>query len=191
MRRFLPVALSCLLLLGSCAGVPRPENDQSTLVIGSFILDYPDGLFEYNARTIPVGVYVTVRNNTKDSTFDLRTNDGGYFYFLSNGSDSYSLVRYSYSFTASGIKTYSMEGEIGGTFTAAPGQVCYLGHIVFHHTRPKLAEVSMQSRTRNESWQYDLKATRDDTPDRAIDFLRKLDPDSPWPSRTVVTAHME
>ena len=88
MRRFLPVALSCLLLLGSCAGVPRPENDQSTLVIGSFILDYPDGLFEYNARTIPVGVYVTVRNNTKDSTFDLRTNDGGYFYFLSNGSDS-------------------------------------------------------------------------------------------------------
>jgi hypothetical protein len=185
-------ALSLLLLLTSCAGVPRPESDESTLVIGSFILDYPDGIFEYNARTIPVGIYITIRNNTQDSTFVVRTMEGGYFYFLSNGSDSYSLVSYRYMFTAAGRQEYTLQGGFKAAFTAAPGQICYLGDIVFRNAKPrKTEEVTDAAGGKHTSWSYEQTATRDDKPDQVISFLQKQDANSPWITRTVVSAQVQ
>jgi hypothetical protein len=193
MRRLLPVlsVCACLFLLGACAGVPAPENEQSTLVIGSFILDYPDGLFDFAARTVASGVYLTVKNNTKGSSFTMRTTEGGYFYFLSNGSDSYSLVGYRYEFTAAGRQEYTMRGGIGGNFTVVPGQVCYLGDIVFRQTKPTKGEEGMYAGTKQTSWQYETTATRDDKRGQAVDFLRKQDPQSPWLSRMVAAVRLE
>ena len=184
--------LACILLLGSCAGIPRPETEENALVIGSFVLDYPDGIFEYPARTITGGIYLTIKNNADDSTFTVRTGDNGYFYFLSNGKDSYSLVSYRYTFTAAGRSEYSLEGGIQGAFTTVPGQVCFLGDLVFINAKgKKTEETTSASGERHTSWSYERSATRGEKPDKMIEFLRKQDAESPWLSRMVTTVKLQ
>ena len=73
-----------------------------------------------------------------------------------------------------------------------PGQICYLGDIIFHNTKPKKTEeVKTAAGEKHTSWSYELSATRDDKHDQVISFLQKQDANSPWITRTVVSAQIE
>jgi hypothetical protein len=193
MRHFVSgaLALSCLLLLLSCASIPDPEDQQSTLVIGSFILEYPDGVMDLPPRTIASNVWITVMNTTKGSSFSVRTMDGGFFYFLGSGDDSYSLQSYRHTFTMSGTSEYTVGAKLNWAFKTAPGQITYLGHTVIRQGKPKMAEERQGSRERQSTWQFETTLTRDDTPDRMIEYLRTQHAESPWLLRTVASAQIE
>jgi hypothetical protein len=129
MRYLLAPIVLIAMLLASCASIPEPENESSSLVIGSLILDFPDGFFGETPRTLDSGVYVHVVNTTQGTDFHVSTGSGGYFYFLSNGTDHYSIEDYSFDerSTASMIKTVTLQGKIAHSFTASSRCVQYLG----------------------------------------------------------------
>jgi hypothetical protein len=193
MRHFVSgaLALTCLLLLVSCASIPDPVDQQSTLVIGSFILEYPDGVMDLPPRTITSNVWITITDTIKGSSFSVRTLEGGFFYFLGIGDDSYSLASYSHSFTVSGSSEYTMGGKLDWKFKTAPGQITYLGHVVIRQAKPKVAEERQASHSRQSTWQFETSLTRDDKPNLMIEYLRKTDPESPWISRTVTSTQLE
>ena len=82
MKKLLWSALVVLLTLGACAGMPEPEEAENSLVIGSLVLDYPDGFFDMKPCCFTRGVKLTILNTTTNRRFTLTTDDG-YFYFLS------------------------------------------------------------------------------------------------------------
>jgi hypothetical protein len=187
MRRSAIIVLivCCLALLVSCASVPNPENDRSSLVIGSIALDFPDGLFDLPPRVVSSGIILTVRNTTQGHSFDLRVNNDGYFYFLSNGSDAYSLLGYRYTFTTSGRSEYSISQGLGASsFHATPGQICYLGHIVHRYTSPKKTDLNLYAR-KGSSWNYQIEVIRDNKSDEMLKNLKAQNDDMPWLQRMV------
>lgn len=186
MRRSALVVLGvcALVLLTSCASIPNPENERSSLVIGSILLDFPDGLFDLPPRQIYSGILITLRNKTQDGTFELKANERGYFFFLSNGSDEYSLARFRYSFTGSERNSYTIDQTIAGSFRAAPGQVSYLGQLVYRFSAPNKTEQKLYAKTAS-TWNYKIEPVRNDKSDEMIKSLRAQDDHMPWLARTV------
>ena len=94
MKKMFLAGLIALLLI-SCAGIPEPEESGNSLIIGSIILDFPDGFFDGASTTITRSIKVKLLNTTKKRSFTLSTIDG-YFYFLTNGTDSYVLESFEF-----------------------------------------------------------------------------------------------
>lgn len=72
MKSLKALFLVAVLDVLSCAGIPKPETPQDTLIIGSFVLDFPDGFFDDPSRAITSGIELTITNTTKDSSFSVR-----------------------------------------------------------------------------------------------------------------------
>ena len=92
MKRLLSAVVIAGLLV-SCAGFPQPVEEATTLIIGSWILDFPDGFFDTPARQFDMNVQLSFHNTTQDKRFAIYTNRG-YFYFQSNGTDDYVLEKF-------------------------------------------------------------------------------------------------
>ena len=116
-------------VLSGCAGLPAPENEDDSLVIGSLVLDFPDGFFDWPQRKIDRQVMLIVSNTTRNRDFTLMTSRG-YFHFLSNGSDEFVLKSCRFSTREGGDDYMLGERPLGLKITTAPGKVIYVGHIV-------------------------------------------------------------
>ncbi len=122
-------------MLSGCAGLPAPENEDDSLIIGSLVLDFPDGFFDWPGRKIDREVMVTVHNVTRNKNFTLMTSRG-YFHFLGNGSDEYVLKNCKYR-TREGGASYTLgERALGLKIVTTPGKVLYVGHIVLTYKKP-------------------------------------------------------
>ncbi len=120
----------------SCAGIPQPTEEGSSLVIGSLILDFPDGFYDTPPRKFDMNVQLSFHNTTKNSRFDIYTNRG-YFYFQSNGTDEYLLEEFQLLKQTIGNTRYSFSGgRVNIKIAPSPNKVIYLGHIVFTYTAP-------------------------------------------------------
>jgi hypothetical protein len=164
-----------ILLLVSCAGVPKPENQSDTLVIGSFVLDYPDGFFGESARTIESNLRLDIRNKTNDTTFSVVTSRKGFFYFRSNGTDQFELRHYSYN-VSDNTGTCSGGGSLLLAIDSAPNCVRYIGHFKMIAARPRMV-MTGANRT---SWSFDFSLKREVKEGDMVQYLRAVDPESPW-----------
>ena len=128
------VAVAAVFL--SCAGFPQPVEEANTLVIGSLILDFPDGFYDTPPRKFTMNVQLSFRNTTQQRRFDIYTNRG-YFYFQSNGTDEYMLEEFQLLNQTIGNTRYSFaSGPVNMRITPSPNKVIYLGHIVFTFSAP-------------------------------------------------------
>jgi hypothetical protein len=178
MRAYVPLALLLPLLLTSCGSLPKPQagSDQS-LVIGSFRLDFPDGYFKDPPRGIDSGIAMDIANQTKGSSFTVVTGKGGYFYFLSNGTDEYLIKSFQYDETSTITGgTSRLSGTVGTMFKSSPRCVVYLGHTALRYMKPKLEDQGMTKPGSVESsWNYAVSQSREDRRDELRTFLENSD----------------
>jgi hypothetical protein len=166
------------LVLASCASLPEPEGEGTSLVIGHLVLDFPDGFFDKPARAIQNGIKLNFLNATRQTKFSLQTLSG-YFYFLANGTDSYVLESYEYEFERVTLGRSEVKWKIAVT----PDKVNYLGHLTIFYLTPKLtleAGTHWWSYTHDSSMKWDKDAVRL--------FISKSKPDSRWLGYEVVEA---
>jgi hypothetical protein len=138
MKKFLSVGgiIAIVAVFLSCAGFPQPAEEGNSLVIGSLILDFPDGFYDTPARKFDMNVQMSFRNTTKNTRFDIYTNRG-YFYFQSNGTDEYLLEEFQLLNQTIGTTRYSFSGgPVNMKIVPSPNKVIYLGHIVFTYSAP-------------------------------------------------------
>jgi NHL repeat len=177
-----------VLFAMSCATVPPAEKPGDTLVIGSFILDFPDGLFREEPRTFTSGVALTITNVTQRTSFKVATSDQGYFWFRSNGTDSYELASCHYDYESGSRWRYQLDSKIGYQFTTVPRSVFYLGHLRLILRHPQKPDPSAYGKHQPVGWNFDPSWKRDFLTGDLIGHLRKVAAGSPWLSFKVVTA---
>jgi hypothetical protein len=179
----LPMVL--LLVLGACAGFPPPEEGGSSLVIGSLVLDYPDGFFDLKPCCFTRGVKLVILNATTDKRFSLTTDDG-YFYFLSNGTDNYVLESYEYT-KRTDTGEYNVGRNVGQKFSPVPNSLVYLGHITITYAAPDKVDKDKLGRKTTTYWDYNVSAGMDYDSDALLEYIREIEPDSSWLSYELVT----
>jgi hypothetical protein len=183
------IAAVLLAALASCASIPKPSDENTALVIGNLVLDFPDGFFRAYARTVEDRVRVEIVNKTQQSKFSMYTKDG-YFSFLSNGTDEYVLMTYSYETQMSGGGKGSIGGqEIMGQISTTPGKVVYVGHITITYNAPnKSTTLGGGAQT---FWNYDVNFDLDWNTSALEEYLATKDPDGTWLSRGIVNESLE
>ena len=182
MKKFLLVA-GIVALLFACASFPEPEGQGNSLVIGSFVLDFPDGFFREPPCKFTSGVTIHVVNVTKNTNFTLTTSHPGYFYFLTNGSDEFKLDSWEFE-TKVATRTYRLNrNPMGLKIEPAPDKVIYLGHIAILYLKPKIARAYGDQ---SSTWDYknDVSARWDK--EALLQFIRDKAPESQWLDREVL-----
>jgi hypothetical protein len=175
-------ALAMIAFLWSCAGFPEPAGEGTSLVIGSLVIDYPDGFYDKPARKFDMDVKVTFKNTTQKRNFDLYTSHG-YFYFQSNGSDAYALESFNLPDVVIGDSRYSGIGStIGMEIAVTPSKVIYLGHIVLTMAAPSVAQLS----GRESTYHYETSSSWDWHKDELRRFITQKQADSPWLQMEIV-----
>ena len=178
MKKLLWIGLIILLLSG-CAGLPEPEGSGSSLVIGFMELDFPNGFFSLSPNPTPKTfnskIKLTILNTTTDRSFTTSTSSG-YFYFLSNGSDSYKIESYVFVKEIPGSGSFTFNEYVNYNFTPVPGKLVYLGDISYTYTEPdKISEKKGDS-----MWNYEGSVKLDYNTDAMLKYLRGKNPDSSW-----------
>ncbi|HRY53428.1 MAG TPA: hypothetical protein P5142_02310 [Spirochaetia bacterium] len=164
--------------LSSCASAPRPESEADSLVIGSIVLDYPESFFDFGPKTIDRNLAVEFENITKGKTFTVMTMAGGYFFFVSNGADSYRLRQVRYDFR-SNQASYKLSTNLDIPFAASPHAIMYLDYMTITNSllsAPKDDRVDGG----HYSWSYKRSFSSADRREDMLAFLRESDPQSPW-----------
>jgi len=172
-RALLPVAILSIL---SCAGIPNPKSPDETLVIGSLQLDFPDGFFDYPSRTIASGIEISIVNSTENYPFVVRTGPNGYYTFISNGHDTYSLERYHYEETIISQRV-TLQGKLGMPVLVSPGKVRYVGALTITYARPNR---SNKEAVKANLWNFELSSSWKYRRDEMTEYIKSMDPDSQW-----------
>ena len=168
------IAIAAAML--SCAGFPEPAVDGNSLVIGSFILDFPDGFFDRPPAKFDMNVKLSFRNVTQNKRFDIYTNRG-YFYFQTNGTDQYVLEDFNLQKIKIGNSMYSFGGDpINMRITNSPNKIIYLGDIVYTYAAP--GDTSRKART--TYYNYVPSVHVDWDKEVLGQYIERQNPDSRW-----------
>jgi len=186
MKKWLLPALGVLLLV-SCAGIPRAEKPGDTLVIGSFIVDFPEGFFNEEPRTFSSGLALTFRNVTTNSSFTITTSEEGYFWFVSNGTDSYELSSYHHDYVSGSRHRYVLDSKVEYAFKTVPQSVLYVGHLGVIYANPKRPDPTAYGKHQTVEWDFEKSWKRDFKKGELTDHLNRLPAGSEWLSRPVVS----
>jgi hypothetical protein len=168
--------VALIAALVSCAGFPEPESSDDSLVIGSLILDFPDGFFDTPPQEFDMNVKINFKNTTKDTSFSLYTSRG-YYYFLTNGTDEYVLEDFLLQQVVIGNSRYTFGGgQLKLPIAATPGKVIYLGHLVVTYAAPQA------TKRRGQSTYFDYKSSASLNWDEntLLQYIRQQQPNSPW-----------
>ena len=178
MKLAVSVAVTALLLL-SCATLPKAERETDSLVVGSFVMDYPDGFFGEPPRSINSGVRLQFTNRTRNTQFAVTTaSPGGYFTFLGTDTDEYELTSFSYDITVDTLHLrVSGGGNVSYRFSDIPRCVLYVGHLVATFGHPRLVK---ETGAHSSSWDFDRSLRQDNRQSEVPDYLQGVDPDTPW-----------
>jgi hypothetical protein len=181
LKRFLPIAGICVIaaMLLACASFPEPQGTEDSLVIGSLILDFPDGLYDGLPQKVDINVRVTFRNVTRNERFHVYTKRG-YFYFPTNGSDEFILESYRILQTRIEDTLYSFSDQrVELKVVNSPNRVIYLGRISVTCSDPRLVR-EFGAGGGNRYYRYGVSVTVQWHQDLLRRYLERRQPDSPW-----------
>jgi hypothetical protein len=164
MRYFLSAIALMSLILVSCESSPVPpsRSESDSLVIGSLVLDFPDGYFSAPPRNINSGIWIDILNKTQESRFKVLTNKEGYFWFLSNGTDEYSIETFVFgekNETGGKIHTCTVEGKISYDFATTTRCVQYIGDITILYEKPLLVKSENIGASPNTYWKFNISSS--------------------------------
>jgi hypothetical protein len=181
LKRILIVAGVCVIAsaLLACVVFPEPEEEGDSLVIGSLILDFPEGLYKAIPQKIDMNVRVSFRNVTRNETFHVYTKRG-YFYFPTNGTDEFILESFRILKTQVEDTVHTFyDQHVDLKILNFPNTVIYLGHVNATYSAPRL------TRERGASsgfryYRYGVSVTVEWDQDLLQRYMERRQPDSPW-----------
>jgi hypothetical protein len=180
-KRILPVAGIFIIAasLLACVTFPEPKGQGDSLVIGSLILNFPEGLYEAIPQKIDMNVRVTFRNVTRNETFHVYTNRG-YFYFSTNGTDEFILESYRILQTQIEDTVYSFSDQLVDLkIVNSQNTVIYLGHINATYSDPRLTR-EIGAGGGIHYYRYGVSVTVEWDQDLLERYMERRQPDSPW-----------
>jgi len=170
------VYMCTAVLLTACAGMPEPQGSSSSLVVGRFVVDFPDGFFGQSATTLENHVKLAFRDSADDNRLEVFTQKRGYYYFVAEPGDTYVLETWSASVNRGNHRGSLGPGKIGWRFKVEPGKVVYLGDVMLTFRSPnKSSQVG-----RSSEWGYDIDVDVSLKPAGVKEFVSELDAESPW-----------
>ena len=186
------VVLAGILVLfassASCASLPKPKSEGSSLVIGSLVLDFPDGFFDLSSRKIEIGVTVNFLNVTTNRRFSVFTDRGGIFFFLTNGSDEFLFESFQYK-DLSGAGGYTLgETPLKLKILTTVDKVIYLGHITITYAK---AALYRESGGGGGTWKFDKSFALNRDKDSVLAYILKKQKESAWLTREVIEYEMQ
>ncbi len=198
MKHYLLTATALALLI-SCAGLPSSIGTNDSLVIGSFTLDFPKGFFDISRTSIESGVQLNFRDVTDGKNFSIRTRKG-HFWFIAAGGHDYELVSFELLKSTGGDYYNIGTRDIGITFPTEQGKVIYPGDFRCIFSLPLNSTwiarpfgepdyhvaIQPESGTRIDYVYRYSTAPRQWDDQTLRDFMKGLDPASPWLDREII-----
>jgi hypothetical protein len=184
-RTFLIAAMSAIAaVVLSCAGIPEPGREGDSLVIGSLILDFPEGLYNSMPQRVDINVRMTFRNVNRNQRFYVYTKRG-YFYFLTNGIDDYVLEGFRILKTEVDDTVHSFSDQTADLKIAnSPNRVIYLGHVTATYSAPRLTRRS-GPRGRILYYRYKSSVTVEWDQDLLQRYMKHQQTNSLWLDREI------
>ncbi len=199
--KYLLAAAALAAALSACATIPGPKSAGDSLLIGSVVLEFPDGFLGQPARTVGSNLLLHFLDLTSGRRFARLAVDG-YFYFRGSGDDRYVLESYEYS-TQDDTGEYNLDDSIGQEFSAIPGKLVYVGRLAVRYEKPRISGqvtfaqaigfdddgmfLALESehlpfihRMAPVYWQYDRTIERSWDDAALLAYLKDKDPRSPW-----------
>ncbi len=124
-----------LSLLAACAILPAPKSADDSLVVGRFVLNFPDGFFDRQPRDIDSWVLLHFYLPGERKHVSVFTSDG-YFRFRSSGTDELILTGYDLTLSYYGVE-YRLTDRLDQRFATQPHEVVYLGQTTVSYTKPQ------------------------------------------------------
>ncbi len=159
--------LFAVILLASCTSFPKPDNDQSCLIVGNIIAEFPDGFFTDAPRRIAHSVQVAINDLDENKPLRAVTSINGYFYFIGKPGHQYLLEGWEVNLDEGSRSFHLGPNKLGLTFSALPEKVTYLKNILYTYRRPKRGD----ERGYTTSWNFDVSISVTSTPDGAREFI--------------------
>ncbi len=198
MKPFL-LSVTTLVFLISCAGLPPSAGPDDSLVIGSFVLDFPKGFYDLSRMSIENGVLLQIQDKTGGGSFSVYTQKGR-FWFMAVAAHDYRLVSYRLVKSIGGVDYHLGKRDIDIAFTALPGKVNYVGDFRYVFNMPLNSrwiarefcepdyqmEITLDSATRIDYVYEYSSAPRQWDVQALNDFMKELSPASPWLDREIV-----
>ncbi len=179
-------AVSALFVLASCASLPAPERTGSSLVIGSLVVDFPDGYFDQTPARLDSRVQLNLTDVTTGREFRLTTEGGGFYYFPGTPGDTYRLDSWEFYQEIGHTRYRGAPYEVKLEFRVPADKVVYTGHLLYTFTKPESKEL-YQGR---KSFSFKTSATLSDRPDTVKEFIARKQEDSPWLAYDIVEAQL-
>jgi hypothetical protein len=179
-----------LSLLAACASLPAPKSADDSLVVGRFVLSFPDGFFDRQPRSIDSWVLLHFYLPGERRHVSVFTSDG-YFRFRSRGAEELILTGYDLTLRDNGVE-YQLTDRLDQRFTALPHEVVYLGQTKVSYTKPQqvngqsiglesyTVENTMGATWKYEYWDFGRSITRSRDRQGLTKYLEKKGPRSPW-----------
>jgi hypothetical protein len=170
---------AAVLALSSCVGFPQAAGEDSSLVIGSLILDFPDGFIDLPPRKLDLNVRLSFRNVTQSTRFYVYTKRG-YFYFQANGGDRYLLESFDILNTTIDETFYFFPAQaVDLEIDSAPGEVLYLGDVLVTYSDPQVSRRGgFPGRTTH--YEYETSAAVEWNRELLRQYIRKRRKGSAW-----------
>ena len=184
-----------LSLLAACASLPAPKSADDSLVVGRFVLSFPDGFFDRQPRSVDSRMLLHFYLPGERRHVSVFTS-GGYFRFRSRGAGELILTGYDLTLRDNGVE-YQLTDRLDQRFTTLPHEVVYLGETTISYTNPQQVNrqsIGLESYTvqnmftaswRYEYWDFGKSVTRSWDTEALKGYLQKKDPQSPWLSYEV------
>jgi len=133
--KYLLLLAVCAGLLAACASLPAPKGADDALVVGRFVLAFPDGFFDQYSRSVDSGVLLHFYLPGERKHVSVFTSNG-YFRFRLHGSDELILTGCDLSLRDYGAG-YRLVDRLDERFATRPHEVVYLGQITVTYTHPR------------------------------------------------------
>jgi hypothetical protein len=181
---------ACAGLLAACASLPAPKSADDSLVVGRFVLDFPDGFFDRQPRSIDSWVLLHFYLPEERKHFSVFTSNG-YFRFRSRGAEELVLTGYDLTLRDNGVE-YRLTERLDQRFTTQPHEVVYLGQTTVSYTKPQQVNresIGLESYTvqnnmgatwKYENWDFGRSLARSWDREGLMGYLKKKDQRGPW-----------
>ena len=163
------------IVFASCSSLPEPGNTDEVLVVGNFILDFPDGFFDLTSRTVRSNVKLRIKNRITGEITNVSTRNG-YFHVVGYKGDDFEILEYDYRYKGSNAE-YTMGNKVNKKFTANSDKVNYIGDIKIIYTA---GEISSHRGSLEKYYSYKRSFTNQDNSQKALEYYKFNNPDSSW-----------
>ena len=181
MKRWMAYVLVATLLV-SCTTFPSPQGNEGSLVVGNMLIDFPEGFFAESARTLGHGIQMNFADLDKGTSFYVYSGDDGYYYFAGEPGHKYELRSWQVDLNE-GSRIYRIGPvETGWVFTAVPGKVMYLQHILVTFRTPK--------KKGDTQWNFVPSVSVASKPEGVQAFITAKQKDSNWLNYEVIPAEL-